>query len=198
MLQIRKRFSSCVEPEHATSWERFRRPCWSFGYLGQHHSLHKRLPQVGQDDSAWLWCTFLYFSCKGIFEVKCFLFVCMFSHGRDMQVCVWDLHEGRRTVAHSLHTGSVGFCQCCLLEADGSKTLLALPAENMEEVTYQNMSYTCLQFMSSSTLLSIMLWSWVEIGGFRKPMDQSQLTKFWQCETFLIKSPCVNADAMLI
>lgn len=146
MLQIRKRFSSGVEPEHATSRERFRRPCWSFGYLGQHHSLHKRLPQVGQDDSAWLWCTFLYFSCKGIFEVKCFfLFVCMFSHGRDMQVCVWDLHEGRRTVAHSLHTGSVGFCQCCLLEADGSKTLLALPAENMEEVTYQNMSYTCLQ-----------------------------------------------------
>ncbi|MCJ8747106.1 hypothetical protein PDJAM_G00149750 [Pangasius djambal] len=56
------------------------------------------------------------------------------SHGRDMQVCVWDLHEGRSTVAYSLHTGSVGFCQCCLLEADGSKTLLALPAENMEEI----------------------------------------------------------------
>lgn len=66
------------------------------------------------------------------FSLSC---VYVFSHGRDTQVCVWDLHEGRRTVAHSLRTGSVGFCQCCLLEADGSKTLLALPAENMEEVS---------------------------------------------------------------
>ncbi|XP_027035145.2 guanine nucleotide-binding protein subunit beta-like protein 1 [Tachysurus fulvidraco] len=58
----------------------------------------------------------------------------LLSHGRDMQVCLWDLHEGRRTVAHSLHTGSVGFCQSCLLEGDGSKPLIALPAENMEEI----------------------------------------------------------------
>lgn len=53
-------------------------------------------------------------------------------------MCVWDLHEGRRTIAHSLHTGSVGFCQCGLLEADGNKTLLALPAENMEEVSMKS------------------------------------------------------------
>ncbi|TTH54100.1 Guanine nucleotide-binding protein subunit beta-like protein 1 [Bagarius yarrelli] len=56
------------------------------------------------------------------------------SQGRDMQVCVWDLHEGRRTAANTLPTGSVGFCQCCLLESEGNKTLIALPAENMEEI----------------------------------------------------------------
>lgn len=69
--------------------------------------------------------------------MRCFgvFCVCIFSHGRDMRVCQWDLHEGRGTVVRSLHTGSVGFCQCCLLEADGSKALLALPAENMEEVS---------------------------------------------------------------
>ncbi|KAK3538921.1 hypothetical protein QTP86_022743, partial [Hemibagrus guttatus] len=99
------------KPEHPTSREHFRRPCWSFCHLAQHCSLHKHLAQVFP-----------------------FFFVCIFSHGRDMQVCMWDLHEGRRTVTHSLHTGSVGFCQCSLLEGDGSKTLIALPAEKMEEI----------------------------------------------------------------
>ncbi|KAI5088110.1 guanine nucleotide-binding protein subunit beta-like protein 1 [Silurus meridionalis] len=68
------------------------------------------------------------------------------SHGRDMKVCVWDLHEGRRTVVQSLYTGSVGFCQCFLLEADGSKTLLALPGENMAEIKVRelgNQTLTC-------------------------------------------------------
>ncbi|KAI4900655.1 hypothetical protein NFI96_025250, partial [Prochilodus magdalenae] len=56
------------------------------------------------------------------------------SQGRDMRLCVWDLHEGRSAVTHSLHTGSVGFCQCSLLEAETSKALLALPAEHTEEI----------------------------------------------------------------
>lgn len=100
--------------------------------------------------------------------------VCVFSHGRDMQVCVWDLHEGRSTVAHSLHTGSVGFCQCCLLEADGSKTLLALPAENMEEVSmkhdslYQKTYLFHLFAIMSSNALSTCGGEFREIGGLRK------------------------------
>ncbi|KAL7836912.1 hypothetical protein AOLI_G00281960 [Acnodon oligacanthus] len=56
------------------------------------------------------------------------------SQGRDMRVCMWDLHEGRNTITHSLRTGSVGFCQCSLLEAEANKTLLALPAEHTEEI----------------------------------------------------------------
>ncbi|XP_072520739.1 guanine nucleotide-binding protein subunit beta-like protein 1 [Salminus brasiliensis] len=58
----------------------------------------------------------------------------LLSQGRDMRVCVWDLHEGRSTVTHTLHTGSVGFCQCSLLEAGTTKPLLALPAEHTEEI----------------------------------------------------------------
>ncbi|XP_035385641.1 guanine nucleotide-binding protein subunit beta-like protein 1 isoform X1 [Electrophorus electricus] len=58
----------------------------------------------------------------------------LLSQGRDMRVCVWDLCEGRSTVTHTLHTGSVGFCQCSQLEADISTTLLAIPGETTEEV----------------------------------------------------------------
>ncbi|XP_062874354.1 guanine nucleotide-binding protein subunit beta-like protein 1 [Trichomycterus rosablanca] len=58
----------------------------------------------------------------------------LLSQGRDMRVCVWDLNQGRGAVTHSVHTGSVGFCRCSLLEEDGGRALLALPAENMEGI----------------------------------------------------------------
>uniref|UniRef100_A0A8C2KIW8 Guanine nucleotide binding protein (G protein), beta polypeptide 1-like n=1 Tax=Cyprinus carpio TaxID=7962 RepID=A0A8C2KIW8_CYPCA len=55
--------------------------------------------------------------------------------GRDLRVCVWDLSEDRSTVTDSLLTGSVGFCQCSLLETRPGAALLAHPTENMEEVS---------------------------------------------------------------
>ncbi|XP_066513711.1 guanine nucleotide-binding protein subunit beta-like protein 1 [Hoplias malabaricus] len=58
----------------------------------------------------------------------------LLSQGRDMRVCLWDLKEGRNGVTHTLHTGSVGFCQCSVLETETNKTLLALPAEHTEEI----------------------------------------------------------------
>lgn len=57
------------------------------------------------------------------------------SQGRDMRVCVWDLSEDRSTVTDSLLTGSVGFCQCSLLESRPGSALLAHPTEHMEEVS---------------------------------------------------------------
>ncbi|XP_051527456.1 guanine nucleotide-binding protein subunit beta-like protein 1 isoform X2 [Myxocyprinus asiaticus] len=57
----------------------------------------------------------------------------LISQGRDMRVCVWDLSEGRSTVTDSLLTGSVGFCQCSLLEIQAGSTLLAHPTEQMEQ-----------------------------------------------------------------
>uniref|UniRef100_A0A8C1ZRA2 Guanine nucleotide binding protein (G protein), beta polypeptide 1-like n=1 Tax=Cyprinus carpio TaxID=7962 RepID=A0A8C1ZRA2_CYPCA len=57
------------------------------------------------------------------------------SQGRDLRVCVWDLSEDRSTVTDSLLTGSVGFCQCSLLETRPGAALLAHPTENMEEVS---------------------------------------------------------------
>ncbi|XP_076854031.1 guanine nucleotide-binding protein subunit beta-like protein 1 isoform X2 [Brachyhypopomus gauderio] len=69
----------------------------------------------------------------------------LLSQGRDMRVCVWDLCEARSTVTHTLHTGSVGFCQCSQLETNTGTTLLSLPGETMEEVRVMDLhSRTCL------------------------------------------------------
>ncbi|XP_062399070.1 guanine nucleotide-binding protein subunit beta-like protein 1 [Sardina pilchardus] len=57
------------------------------------------------------------------------------SQGRDMRVCLWPLSEGRGGEAgDSLHTGSVGFCQCSLLIRGPDSSLLAYASEQMEEV----------------------------------------------------------------
>ncbi|KAL1273832.1 hypothetical protein QQF64_026646, partial [Cirrhinus molitorella] len=61
------------------------------------------------------------------------------SQGRDMRVCMWDLSEDRSTVTDSLLTGSVGFCQCSLLETQPGAALLAHPTEHMEEVSVVEM-----------------------------------------------------------
>ncbi|XP_036383394.1 guanine nucleotide-binding protein subunit beta-like protein 1 [Megalops cyprinoides] len=59
----------------------------------------------------------------------------LISQGRDMQVCTWDLSGGRCSVTDSFLTGSVGFCQCSLLETQPGRWLLAHPAAAMEEVS---------------------------------------------------------------
>ncbi|RXN30804.1 guanine nucleotide-binding subunit beta 1 isoform X3 [Labeo rohita] len=61
------------------------------------------------------------------------------SQGRDMRVCMWDVSEDRSTVTDSLLTGSVGFCQCSLLETRPGAALLAHPTGHMEEVSVVEM-----------------------------------------------------------
>uniref|UniRef100_A0A3B3SGH3 Guanine nucleotide binding protein (G protein), beta polypeptide 1-like n=1 Tax=Paramormyrops kingsleyae TaxID=1676925 RepID=A0A3B3SGH3_9TELE len=58
----------------------------------------------------------------------------LISQGRDSRVCTWDLAEGRSAVTDSIRTGSVGFCQCSLLETGLCSRLLAHPVETMDEV----------------------------------------------------------------
>ncbi|XP_029019118.1 guanine nucleotide-binding protein subunit beta-like protein 1 [Betta splendens] len=58
----------------------------------------------------------------------------LISQGRDMRVCLWDLAEGRSEVVDSVWTGSVGFCQCSLLEMSPGTFLLAFAGEQTEEV----------------------------------------------------------------
>ncbi|TWW60749.1 Guanine nucleotide-binding protein subunit beta-like protein 1 [Takifugu flavidus] len=58
----------------------------------------------------------------------------LISQGRDMQVCLWDLTEGRSDVVDSVWTGSVGFCQCCTLEMNPGNYLLAFAGEQTEEI----------------------------------------------------------------
>ncbi|XP_005990263.1 guanine nucleotide-binding protein subunit beta-like protein 1 [Latimeria chalumnae] len=58
----------------------------------------------------------------------------LLSQGRDLRLCVWDLSEGRNTVADSISVESVGFCQCALLEKDPGHWLLAVPGSEASQV----------------------------------------------------------------
>ncbi|MEQ2249944.1 hypothetical protein ILYODFUR_034747 [Ilyodon furcidens] len=67
----------------------------------------------------------------------------LMSQGRDMQVCLWDLKEGRSEAVDSVWTGSVGFCQCSLLETSPSNYLLAFAGSQTEEVRRQPQGVFC-------------------------------------------------------
>lgn len=54
-----------------------------------------------------------------------------------MQVCLWDLSESRSEVVDSVWTGSVGFCQCSMLETSPRNYLLAFAGQQSEEVRHQ-------------------------------------------------------------
>lgn len=71
---------------------------------------------------------------------KCLSFCWWSSQGRDMRVCLWDLVEGRSEVVDSVWTGSVGFCQCSLLEMSPGTSLLAFAGEQTEEVRHQGLT----------------------------------------------------------
>ncbi|XP_051552696.1 guanine nucleotide-binding protein subunit beta-like protein 1 isoform X1 [Myxocyprinus asiaticus] len=82
----------------------------------------------------------------------------LISQGRDMQVCLWDMSEGRSTVTDSLLTGSVGFCQCSLLETCAGSTLLAHPTEQMEDVSVVEMrSWTPVCTLKSDSKLGMLM-----------------------------------------
>ncbi|XP_015238525.1 PREDICTED: guanine nucleotide-binding protein subunit beta-like protein 1 isoform X1 [Cyprinodon variegatus] len=63
----------------------------------------------------------------------------LISQGRDMQICLWDLKEGRSEAVDSVWTGSVGFCQCSLLETSPSNYLLAFAGQETEEIQITEM-----------------------------------------------------------
>ncbi|XP_061673758.1 guanine nucleotide-binding protein subunit beta-like protein 1 isoform X3 [Syngnathoides biaculeatus] len=58
----------------------------------------------------------------------------LISQGRDMRVCLWDLSKGSNELMDSLTTGSVGFCQCSLLETGQRTCLLAFGGQQTEEL----------------------------------------------------------------
>lgn len=76
-----------------------------------------------------------------------------------MQVCLWGLSEGRSEVVDSVWTGSVGFCQCSVLETSPGNHLLAFPGQQTEEVRrYEQRTTVCLslnvsKYTRSSQLL---------------------------------------------
>lgn len=69
-----------------------------------------------------------------------------------MQAHLWDLSEGRSEVVDSVWTGSVGFCQCSLLETSPVTCLLAFAGQQTEEVRHQN--WNCLYLVSNDKLVA--------------------------------------------
>ncbi|XP_043924631.1 guanine nucleotide-binding protein subunit beta-like protein 1 [Protopterus annectens] len=61
------------------------------------------------------------------------------SQGRDQQVCLWNIDEGREQVTDSIFTESVGFCRCSLLSLEPGQWMLAVPSGNMSEVQILNL-----------------------------------------------------------
>ncbi|KAM6422758.1 guanine nucleotide-binding protein subunit beta-like protein 1 isoform 2-T7 [Liasis olivaceus] len=58
----------------------------------------------------------------------------LLSQGRDQNICLWDLAEGRNIVTDSLFTENVGFCKCSHTEVTEKRCLLATPWKGLEEV----------------------------------------------------------------
>ncbi|XP_053327149.1 guanine nucleotide-binding protein subunit beta-like protein 1 [Spea bombifrons] len=56
----------------------------------------------------------------------------LLSQGRDLQICTWNLAEGRNEVIDSLPLESVGFCKCSLVKTE--PILLAMPGRENSEV----------------------------------------------------------------
>ncbi|KAG9487517.1 hypothetical protein GDO78_007397 [Eleutherodactylus coqui] len=61
----------------------------------------------------------------------------LMSQGRDLQICMWNLAEGRKEVTESIPVGSVGFCNCSLLNTE--RSLLAMPGIESSQVYVMDM-----------------------------------------------------------
>ncbi|KAM4855924.1 guanine nucleotide-binding protein subunit beta-like protein 1 [Urocitellus parryii] len=58
----------------------------------------------------------------------------LLSQGRDLQLCLWDLAEGRNTIMDSVHLESVGFCRSSILAEGQLHWMLAVPGKDSDEV----------------------------------------------------------------
>ncbi|KAM8962392.1 guanine nucleotide-binding protein subunit beta-like protein 1 [Pelodytes ibericus] len=56
----------------------------------------------------------------------------LLSQGRDLQICTWNLAEGRNEVTDSVCLESIGFCKCSLLKTE--PYLLAVPGKEVSQV----------------------------------------------------------------
>ncbi|XP_070626164.1 guanine nucleotide-binding protein subunit beta-like protein 1 isoform X4 [Bos indicus] len=57
----------------------------------------------------------------------------LLSQGRDLQLCVWDLAEGRNAVVDAVHLESVGFCRASVLAEGPQRWMLAVPGRGSDE-----------------------------------------------------------------
>ncbi|XP_077149512.1 guanine nucleotide-binding protein subunit beta-like protein 1 [Ranitomeya variabilis] len=62
----------------------------------------------------------------------------LMSQGRDLQICTWNLAEGRNEAMESIPVSSVGFCKCSLLNTE--RCLLAMPGAESSQVQVMDMT----------------------------------------------------------
>lgn len=60
---------------------------------------------------------------------------CSGSQGRDLQLCVWDLAEGRNAVVDAVRLESMGFCRASVLAEGPQRWLVAVPGRGNDEVS---------------------------------------------------------------
>ncbi|XP_037679462.1 guanine nucleotide-binding protein subunit beta-like protein 1 isoform X3 [Choloepus didactylus] len=58
----------------------------------------------------------------------------LLSQGRDLQLCLWDVAEGRNVLLDTVPLESVGFCRSSVLAEGRPRWLLAVPGKDHDEV----------------------------------------------------------------
>ncbi|XP_029424139.1 guanine nucleotide-binding protein subunit beta-like protein 1 isoform X2 [Nannospalax galili] len=58
----------------------------------------------------------------------------LLSQGRDLQLCLWDIAEGRNTIMDSVQLENVGFCRGSILAGGQPRWMLAVPGKGSDEV----------------------------------------------------------------
>ncbi|XP_072019006.1 guanine nucleotide-binding protein subunit beta-like protein 1 [Amphiura filiformis] len=71
---------------------------------------------------------------KGILELQLLKKDKILSHGRDNQILVWDVTEGRKDIVSSIDTASFSLCKCAVLSHDDRKCLIAVAGLEKSEV----------------------------------------------------------------
>uniref|UniRef100_A0A8B9YBR7 G protein subunit beta 1 like n=1 Tax=Bos mutus grunniens TaxID=30521 RepID=A0A8B9YBR7_BOSMU len=89
----------------------------------------------------------------------------LLSQGRDLQLCVWDLAEGRNAVVDAVHLESVGFCRASVLAEGPQRWMLAVPGRGSDEVQVLELpsktSVSCLKPEAGARLgmpMCLQLW----------------------------------------
>ncbi|XP_056388356.1 guanine nucleotide-binding protein subunit beta-like protein 1 isoform X2 [Hyla sarda] len=78
----------------------------------------------------------------------------LMSQGRDLQICIWNLAEGRNEVTESIPLDRVCFCKCSLL--DTQRPLLAIPGTENSQV--QVVDLDCQKIICSMTPTTDVPW----------------------------------------
>lgn len=60
---------------------------------------------------------------------------CSGSQGRDLQLCVWDLAEGRNAVVDAVRLENMGFCRASVLGEGPQRWMVAVPGRGNDEVS---------------------------------------------------------------